>query len=177
MAELHRTSMRCLSNLLSLTLLTQSISCGTLLYPERIGQTRGPLDPAVVALDAVGLLLFVVPGAIAFAVDFYNGTIYLPSGTYRGQSPAEIEKTEWTSIQLPPEVDSYGKLQKFLSSRVGHSVQLGEMPVEIYRLSEAPTQTRVKLDGQEESRSFHQIDWETMLAQRRQTAQQKTSSP
>jgi hypothetical protein len=52
--------------------------CGTILYPERIGQSHGPLNWKVVALDTVGLLLFLVPGVIAFIVDFHNGTIYLP---------------------------------------------------------------------------------------------------
>lgn len=52
--------------------------CGTIFYPERIGQSHGPLDWKVVALDTIGLLLFVVPGVIAFIVDFHNGTIYLP---------------------------------------------------------------------------------------------------
>src|SRR5690606_1945709 len=53
-------------------------SCGTLLYPERRGQPRGQLDVGVVALDGVGVLLFLVPGVIAFAVDFATGAIYLP---------------------------------------------------------------------------------------------------
>jgi hypothetical protein len=53
-------------------------SCGTLLYPERRGQPVGRLDVGVVALDGVGLLLFLVPGVIAFIVDFATGAIYLP---------------------------------------------------------------------------------------------------
>lgn len=55
--------------------------CGTLLYPERRGQTGGRLDTAVVILDGLGLLLFLVPGLIAFAVDFGSGAIYLPGGS------------------------------------------------------------------------------------------------
>lgn len=55
-----------------------AIGCGTILHPERRGQAAGPLDWKIVALDAVGLLFFFVPGVIAFAVDFNNGTIYLP---------------------------------------------------------------------------------------------------
>ncbi|GGB68849.1 hypothetical protein [Henriciella pelagia] len=55
-------------------------ACGTLLYPERRGQTGGQLDTAVVILDGLGLLLFLVPGLIAFAVDFGSGAIYLPGG-------------------------------------------------------------------------------------------------
>lgn len=52
--------------------------CGTILHPERKGQTDGRIDPAIAIMDGVGLLLFVIPGIIAFAVDFHNGTIYLP---------------------------------------------------------------------------------------------------
>lgn len=55
--------------------------CGTLLHPERRGQAAGRLDWGVVALDALGLCFFFVPGVIAFAVDFSNGTIYLPEET------------------------------------------------------------------------------------------------
>lgn len=55
-------------------------SCGTILYPERKGQKPGKIDVAVAALDAVGLLFFIIPGVIAFVVDYNNGTIYLPPG-------------------------------------------------------------------------------------------------
>lgn len=61
-------------------LLLQLTACGTILYPERRGQADGRLDAGVVVLDAVGLLLFLVPGVIAFAVDFSTGAIYLPHG-------------------------------------------------------------------------------------------------
>lgn len=54
--------------------------CGTILYPERRGQTGGKLDTAVVILDGLGLLLFLIPGIVAFAVDFGSGAIYLPGG-------------------------------------------------------------------------------------------------
>jgi len=59
--------------------------CGTILYPERRGQPHGKLDWGVVAMDGVGLLLFFVPGVIAFAVDFATGAIYLPPEPYGSQ--------------------------------------------------------------------------------------------
>lgn len=65
-----------ISLILSLTL----TACGTIMYPERKGQTGGRIDPGVAVLDGLGLLLFLVPGVVAFAVDFSNGAIYLPSG-------------------------------------------------------------------------------------------------
>jgi hypothetical protein len=61
-------------------LLLQFTGCGTILYPERRGQSAGKLDAVVVILDAVGLFFFFVPGVIAFAVDFSTGAVYLPHG-------------------------------------------------------------------------------------------------
>ncbi|NHI01904.1 MULTISPECIES: hypothetical protein [Oceanimonas] len=59
---------------------TQLAACGTVFYPERKGQRSGRIDPVVAIANGVGLLFFLVPGVIAFAVDFSNGTIYLPGG-------------------------------------------------------------------------------------------------
>ena len=73
---------------LCMVLILQFVACGTILYPERKGQMNGRIDPSVALLDAVGLLFFLIPGIIAFAVDFSNGTIYLPGGG-RSQLSAE----------------------------------------------------------------------------------------
>lgn len=57
--------------------------CGTLLHGERRGQPHSDqLDWGVVVLDSLGLLLFVIPGIAAFAVDFSTGAIYLPCEPY-----------------------------------------------------------------------------------------------
>lgn len=72
-----------------------AVGCGTVLHPERKGQMAGELDWRIVGLDAVGLLLFFVPGVIAFAVDFNNGTIYLPTGPTaeeKGQAQAAMDQ-------------------------------------------------------------------------------------
>ncbi len=68
------------AGILGVALLANLAGCGTILHPERKGQVSGKLDPSIVLLDAVGLLFFFVPGVVAFAVDFTNGTIYLPGG-------------------------------------------------------------------------------------------------
>ena len=74
--------------------------CGTILYPERRGQPHGPLDWTVVGLDAIGLLLFFVPGVIAFAVDFSNGTIYLPAQGYGGTSESTGAASRFRAVSL-----------------------------------------------------------------------------
>jgi hypothetical protein len=69
-----------LALMLACTLTTQLTACGTVFYPERKGQISGRIDPVVAIANGVGLLFFVVPGVIAFAVDFTTGAIYLPGG-------------------------------------------------------------------------------------------------
>jgi len=62
----------------AIALIAHLSACGTILYPERKGQVSGRIDAGVAALNGIGLLFFLVPGVIAFAVDFNNGTIYVP---------------------------------------------------------------------------------------------------
>lgn len=66
--------------ILLVAVLFVTTSCGTLLYPERRGQTEGRIDPAVAIMDGIGVLFFIIPGLVAFAVDFSTGCIYLPPG-------------------------------------------------------------------------------------------------
>ena len=68
-------------------LTSQLAGCGTVFYPERKGQQSGSIDPVVAIADGIGLLFFILPGVIAFAVDFNNGSIYLPGGKRAELSP------------------------------------------------------------------------------------------
>ena len=53
--------------------------CGAFIHPERCGQPHSnEIDWKIAALDGLGLLLFFIPGIVAFVVDFYTGAIYLP---------------------------------------------------------------------------------------------------
>lgn len=63
-------------------------SCGALLFPERQHAPHSEkLDPNILILDGIGLLFFIVPGLVAFGVDFYTGAAYLPEGEEEGQGP------------------------------------------------------------------------------------------
>lgn len=55
----------------------QACAAGYILHPERRGgPTQGAIDPAVAIIDGVLLLVGVIPGVIAFAVDISQGTLY-----------------------------------------------------------------------------------------------------
>lgn len=71
---------RFLAAMTAAVLLLNTVGCGTLIYPERRGQTSGRIDPGIAILDGVGLLVFIIPGLIAFGVDFMTGAIYMPGG-------------------------------------------------------------------------------------------------
>ncbi len=101
---------------------TATAGCGTVLYPERRGQPAGPLDWGVVALDSLGLLLFFVPGVIAFAVDFNNGSIYLPPDRYGevdSPVPAKLRRIDVPRQQLTRE-----GISNVVSQAMGHKITL-----------------------------------------------------
>lgn len=85
-------------------------ACGYLIYPERQGLRGDRVDGTVIALDAIGLLL-ILPGIIAFAVDFSTGCIYLPkdtNGPFSLNAPAlnQAAPEGWVAVaQVAPFAD------------------------------------------------------------------------
>lgn len=124
---------KCLSSFLAAIFLLQILGCGTLLYPERKGQTGGQVDPGVAVLDAAGLLLFIIPGVIAFGVDFSTGAIYLPPGkSHRAGAPAP--RDEIAVIKVNPEGLNIATLERTLRDQTGLNIRLTSPDVQIYQL-------------------------------------------
>lgn len=113
----HKALAICLTAILTI----QLSGCGVLLHPERKGQKGGNLDPAIAVLDAAGLLLFIVPGLIAFGVDLYYGTIYLP-GTAKALNQEELNRFKSTDGQIRPDM-----LARLISDETGQSVSAEAM--------------------------------------------------
>lgn len=84
--------------------------CGTLLHKERINRPHSrDLDWSMVALNGLGLILFFIPGVIAFVVDFHTGAIYLPAGPTAMRPPLpELDQLagSWVSGQTGDTVKS-----------------------------------------------------------------------
>lgn len=97
--------------------------CGTLLHPERRGQPAGRLDWGIVVLDAIGLLFFFIPGVIAFAVDFSNGTIYLPPDYYGGAIPLD-DRRRLQTVQVPRPGLTREGIARAVSAHTGRKVRL-----------------------------------------------------
>lgn len=89
-----------LTSVIFVSLLFQLSACGYILHPERRGQTGGRIDVGIAVLDGIGLLFFLVPGIIAFAVDFSTGCIYLPGGYAAGPDVDEIKVVQVNPAEL-----------------------------------------------------------------------------
>ena len=117
-----------ISAFLILFLTSQLVACGTILYPNRRGQTSGRIDPGVAILDGVGLLFFIIPGAIAFGVDFTTGAIYLPAGHH-------------SAVRIPVHPhDANGKISKAdieraIHKATGKTVQFSNAQMRAFRMS------------------------------------------
>jgi len=108
----------------------QLIGCGTLMYPERRGQRAGSIDAGVAILDGIGLLFGIIPGVIAFAVDFSNGTIYLPATTRLGS----LDVNNIKEVRFDPKHTSLAQLERIIKDQTGRVVRLDQDNIRLTQL-------------------------------------------
>jgi hypothetical protein len=119
--------------ILSVVLITQLFGCGTLIYPERRGQKTGRVDVGIALLDALWLLVFIVPGVVAFAVDFTTGAIYLPGGTKGSSDPGDTGKI--IVVRMNPTELCEESIKEIVMKETGLK-ELELKQAKIYRLDE-----------------------------------------
>ena len=109
-------------------------SCGTIIYPDRVNQKeRGGLDPVVIILDGIGLFFFVIPGVVAFAVDFVTGAIYFPEGKETGDK----EHTIFDDLgmhTLPGKKTTQRDIEHVVSRHAGVDIDLTRDDVRVAQL-------------------------------------------
>lgn len=109
---------RLIAGALAISLLSQLAACGTLFYPDRRGQIEGKIDPVIAAMDAIGILFYVLPGLIAFAIDFTTGAIYMPNGKY-AMDPQQLHD----AVGADGQIDN-SKLKAIILRETGQSLPL-----------------------------------------------------
>jgi hypothetical protein len=109
-------------------LIFQLVGCGTIMYPERKGQKSGRIDSGVAILDGIGLLFFFIPGIIAYAVDFSNGTIYLP-GTL-----SSLDVKNLKQVKFDTKHSSMASIQEIVKKETGCNVKLYQSQMKITKL-------------------------------------------
>jgi hypothetical protein len=118
-----RIPSRLIGTVLIGSLLAQLTACGSIFYPDRRGQIQGSgrMDPAIVVLDAIGLLFYIIPGVIAFGVDFATGAIYLPNGNHAQIDPQKLQP----AVRTDGTVDN-AKLQAIIQTELGRTLPLDD---------------------------------------------------
>lgn len=110
-------------------------SCGTLMYPDRRGHGSGRIDAGVAVLDGIGLIFFLIPGIIAFAVDFSTGAIYLPEDTTTVQSdPADF--SNMVTIHVDRAELTQSNIEQMVTERTGKNIDLSSPDVVATRIDE-----------------------------------------
>lgn len=137
---------RTLALLMAGLLTGQLVACGTIIYPDRRGQPAGRIDPAIAVLDGVGLLFFLIPGVIAFGVDFATGAIYLPGG----------KTASAQAYPLPGKGNQIGKamLEHAIVEHTGRNIRLAEQQILAWRMSSRPALLAVLSDVNCSGRAF-----------------------
>lgn len=102
-------------------LLTQMSACGSIFFPDRRGQIDGRIDPLVAGLDAVGILFYVIPGLIAFGIDYATGAIYLPGGASAYVAPEKLQQAVGSDGKVNTQ-----KLQAILETELGRHLPLDD---------------------------------------------------
>lgn len=123
-----------LSIMMILFVLIQTGACGFILYPERKGQTSGRIDPGVAILDAILLIPGILPGVIAFAVDFVSGCIYLPGGYVNVDVVSEGQDEQ--RLALAADQLDLSTLERLLSEKTGKPVHLDRDDIRILRVND-----------------------------------------
>lgn len=113
-----------------IVLAIQLAGCGTIMYPQRRGQQGGKIDAGVAVLDGVGLLLFIIPGVIAFAVDFSDGAIYLP-----GTSRSSLDMKNLKVVKFGTGHSSAKNLENIIKEETGYNVKFSQGNMKVIRLS------------------------------------------
>jgi hypothetical protein len=99
------------------------------MYPDRRGYHGGRIDPGVAILDGIGLLFFIIPGVIAFAVDFSDGAIYYPSYHHDERFGA------LRRIPFDRSGNRKAQIEAIVRARTGRDVDLDRADVRVIELS------------------------------------------
>lgn len=121
--------MKYIKTLLIVAISFQLVSCGTMIYPERRNQAAGRIDVGVALLDGFWLLVGIIPGVIAFAVDFSTGAIYLPATRH-----SRLDSRDMRVVEFDPETTTQKEIEEMIRKETGQDFRFSDERLEITRV-------------------------------------------
>ena len=107
-------------------------------------------DPIVI-MDGIGLFFFIIPGLVAFAVDFTTGAIYFPAEHEHGDRERTIFDRQETSAKPTRQ-----EIERAVAFRTGKRIDLTKDTVRVMELQ--------RLDQLREAHAY--LSRQAMLASR-----------
>lgn len=115
-------------------LVFQLTGCGYIMHPERKGQSHDykPMDTDIMLLDSALLILGILPGVVAFIVDFSTGCIYLP-GEIPHSSLDNSDMQNFQVIKVDPAHMNQTAIEKVLQEHTGQMISLNSPEMLIFK--------------------------------------------
>lgn len=107
----------------------QVASCGTILYPERRNQAAGRIDVGVALMDGAWLLVGLLPGIIAFAVDFTTGAIYVP-----GSKSGQLDYDHIRTVRFDPATTTREQIEEIICKETDHDIKFSDGRIKYSRV-------------------------------------------
>ena len=82
---------------------------------------------AIVGLDSIGLIFFILPGLIAFGVDVYSGTIYMQD------KHASLEWQKIENVKIDPKNINEQTIAAAIKESSGIAINFKDPRLKIYR--------------------------------------------
>ena len=70
-----------------------------------------------------------IPGIIAYAIDFSNGTIYLP-----GAARSSLDIKDMKQVKFDPKHYTVASIEKIIKRETGYAVKLSRNNIQVYKL-------------------------------------------
>ncbi len=121
----------------------QLVSCGSILYPERRNKTPGRIDVGVALLDGFWLLLGILPGVIAFAVDFATGAIYIPS-----TKTAKLDFQNARIVRFDPNRTSTKELEEIIRKETASDFHFSDKRLQLTHVRKNEVLAEIKAEPQ-----------------------------
>lgn len=91
-------------------------------------------------MDAIGLFFFIIPGVIAFAVDFSTGAIYLPSASKHSKKDPKaqevMEKDALRIVEVNPKRLNPDTITRIVTEQTGYHIRLDDTHLIVIRSDE-----------------------------------------
>ncbi len=133
-----------LVSLLALT--TNLAACSTIKSEKEIEKEQiEVVEPSnnTAEINGVGTLFFVIPNVITYAVDFNDGTVYLPNKKNRHKKINDLNISNMSAIKIDKERLNFKTIESIISAEAGGCQIIDISKAQAYRIGKNGKKVKV----------------------------------